>query len=275
MIKRILVGLGDLKYSAVATRYAVELAANHDAEITGVTVFDARRLTFTGPVPIGAGSAARELAEARQQQADEIMAQAISEFEATCNTAGIKHQIRFEEGDPFDELISEARYHDLFVCGLKHLFEHGVVDEPPDELIRMVEDGVRPIFTVTDVHRPVHRVLIAYSGSMESSKTMRQFIQLRPWPEAAVQIVSFGDNRDEARARLHDARTYCRAHGLEPEIECVDGSPKGRLLEYADQWGADLIVLGNSARSLLLRKIFGDVAWHTICQTDRPLFLSQ
>ena len=53
MIKRILVGLGDVAYSKVATQYAISLAKQHGGRLTGVTLFDVDRLNYTGPVPIG------------------------------------------------------------------------------------------------------------------------------------------------------------------------------------------------------------------------------
>ncbi len=50
-----------------------------------------------------------------------------------------------DAGDPLEALVSLTRYHDLVVCGLQSLFEHGVVDEPPNELAMLVEEGVRPM----------------------------------------------------------------------------------------------------------------------------------
>ena len=74
---------------------------------------------------------------------------------------------------------------------------------------------------------------------------------------------------------LADAADYCRAHQLAVETDCVNGSPKEQLLPYADRWGADLTVIGNSAKNLMLRKIFGETALHAIRNANRPLFLAQ
>jgi nucleotide-binding universal stress UspA family protein len=48
-----------------------------------------------------------------------------------------------------------------------------------------------------------------------------------------------------------------------------------RVLPYAAQWGADLIVAGNSAKNLLLRRALGETALNLITQADRHLFLAQ
>ncbi|MDA1180420.1 MAG: universal stress protein [Planctomycetota bacterium] len=71
MIRRILVGIGETDYTASAIRQAVELALVHDAELTAVSVLDENRLTRLGPVPIGAGSFAQDLAATRMAKAKE------------------------------------------------------------------------------------------------------------------------------------------------------------------------------------------------------------
>ena len=53
MLKRILVGLGGTEYTVTAIKQAVALAIAHDAEVTGVSIIDEGRLTYSGPVPIG------------------------------------------------------------------------------------------------------------------------------------------------------------------------------------------------------------------------------
>ncbi len=275
MIKRILVGLGSLDYARSATAKAIELAKAKGAELTGVTLFDIDRLDNTGPIPIGAAQLAKELKESRLNDASAIIQAAEVHFTAECKKAGIKHRVQRETGDPMEALVSLTRYHDLVICGLRGLFEHGVVDEPPDELATLVQEGVRPLLAVSDRDRPIHRVLIAYSGSMESAKTMRRFVHLKMWPEAKLKIVTFNDNQAAGESRLAKAVEYCQAHGLDPETESVAEPPLDRLLPYADDWGADLIVLGNSAKSMLLRRILGETALHVMRNAERPLFLAQ
>lgn len=69
-----------------------------------------------------------------------------------------------------------VRYHDMCVVGLHGLFEHGVVPEPRDGLERLVSQGVRPILAVAEQYRPIRRVLVASSGSLESAKTFKHFV---------------------------------------------------------------------------------------------------
>lgn len=275
MIKRILVGLGNLAYAHSATAKAIQLARAHDAQLTGVTLFDVGRLDHTGPTPIGAGQLAKELRENRLDEASGVIAAAEVHFAMACEKAGVAYQMRREEGDPLSALVSLTRYHDLIVCGLKSLFEHGVVEDPPDELAILVREGVHPLLAVTDEDHPIKRVMICYSGSMESAKTMRRFLQLRLWEDLQLKIVTFGQKKPQPEKLLADAAEYCRAHGFELETEHVIDPPNAAILPYADSWEADLIVLGNSAKRMLLRRLLGETALHVMRNAEIPLFLAQ
>lgn len=272
--KSILVGLGDLEYSQAATEQAVELAKRFDSRVTAVTLFDPDTLAI-GPVPIGAGEAAKELREHRVELTKEVLGDAVEHFVQNCESAGICHDVLHETGDALQKIIACSRYHDLVVCGLQNLFAHGVTKDPPYELVQLVEAGVRPVLAVTRQYTQVQRALIAYSGSIESSKAMKQFVQLNLWPEATLRIVTFDSNENTGQQRLDNAAEYFRLHGLEPETEWVNKSAASSLAVYAAGWGADVIVMGNSAKTFLLRRIFGEIVLNMVSGAKHPLFLSQ
>lgn len=274
-MKRILVGLGSLEYARAATAKGIELAKAFDAELTGVTLFDLDRLDNIGPIPLGAGEVARELKESRLESAREIIRAEQNEFGTACEQAGIKHELLFEEGEPLSALVSLARYHDLTVCGLQSLFEHGIIDEPPDELALLVQEGIRPLLAVSDKDRPIKKVLVAYNGSMESAMTFKQYVTLGLWQDATFRLVTFLNDQAIGQQRLTEALAYFHAHGIEPETECVQKPPLESLLPYAYEWGADLIVLGNSNKSMLLRRVLGETTLHVMRNSAVPLFLAQ
>lgn len=275
MIRRILVGLGDATYAASATQTALELAKSQGAELTGISVLDERRIASVGPVPLGAGSVAVELREHRLAECKRVIDEVIDQFEHTCQQANVPYRVQRPEGEAFRIVAEQIRYHDIMVCGLRRLLEHGVVEEPPDEFVRLIQLGMRPLVAVAPEHRPVRRVLVAYSGSMESALAMKRFVQFHFWPDVEMRIVTFELPEGQARQLLADALEYCQAHDCHVDTDYQPGPAKQSLLPYADQWKADLVVLGNSARNLLLRRIFGETMMNAVEHADRPLFLAQ
>ncbi len=274
MIKRVLVGLGGTTYTPSAIRYAIELCASHGAEATGVTVIDTERLMHVGPAPIGSSGAVEELVEHRMAVTRQHVKEAVAQFELACQEAGIPHEVDSEVGDPFELMAALSRFHDVTVFGLHSVFNGGYGIEAPDALERLIGQGVRPIVAVAEAYRPIRRVLVALSGSIESAKTLKGFVRTRIWPEADLKVITCDKKSDAARDLLGQAARYCRAHGFLVETEHLVGPPRETILAHAEQCGADLIVLGSSVRSYLIRKIFGETACHVIEHADRPLFLS-
>ncbi len=277
MIKRILVGLGTSRTATSVTDHAIDIARSRAAELVGLAVTDPLRLDWTGPRPMGVGVdiAAADLRRQRHEKAAADIAAAGELFATRCRAAGVAHRVSAETGDPFEIAADLVRYHDMCVFGLRGLFEHDVVPEPRDALERLVSDGVRPILAVTEDYRPIRRVLVAYSGSLESAKTFKHFVHSGLYAEAPVRIVHFGDDAATATRRLEKAAGYFAAHGRSVETDHAAGDAAKELIPYAQAWQADLIVAGNSAKNLLLRRIFGETALQLLRESPLPLYLAQ
>ena len=276
MMKRILVGLAGSAYTPSAIEHAVNLAQTHSAEATGVTVFDMCRVRSLGGAVPPPWEDANAIRDRRQAITETRIAHSIREFEEACVKAQVQHQVVEETGDPFSTLVDLARYHDLTVFGLRSVFEWDFLGAAPQELlIQLLNDGVTPIIAVSEKFRSISRVMIAYSGSMESATAMKRFVQMRLWPNAHLRVVTFDPSDEEANRLAVSAEGYCRAHGYDVEHQSNPGQARDLLLAAATLWQADMIVMGNSARSVLMRNILGDTFLSVTSQSELPLFLAQ
>ena len=84
---------------------------------------------------------------------------AVRKDSAWIGAAGVRHRIVREVGEPFALMISEARYHDLMIFGLRSLFESDLVGDPHDALVRLVRSGVRPPLAVSMGFPPIKKAL--------------------------------------------------------------------------------------------------------------------
>lgn len=274
MIARILVGLGGTPFTPTAIRYAVELAKVHQAELLGMTVIDRRRLGALTRASGAAKDAVQELK--RLDETEKQQEQSIEDFESACANAGLRHTVARESGDPFEKMISQSRYYDLMIFGLRSLFDYDVAGTAStDVLSRLVSRGVRPILAVSQEYRPIRRVLLAYSGSMESAKAIRRFMHMQLWPDLSVKVVTFEHTPQIASELLTDVAGYCNAYGYDIEVEHVAGSAQESLLQHATDWNADAIVVGNSVKRLWRKKLLGETAMHVIRNATIPLTMSQ
>lgn len=276
MLKRILVGIAGTPALPAKIAASVDLAQKHGAEISAVSVVDVDRLSALGPVPIGAAKYAQNLREQRIARSHKLDEQALEKLETACAEAGVPMHALRAEGDPLEVLTSNWRYQDLCVLGVRGWFDYGVLPDVQNALLKLIAKGVRPILAVTEDMKPVRSAVIAYNGSPESAKAMKQFAQMSLWPGIEVQIVCVGGPKsgEPAETILQEAADYCRLHGLNPSVTQMEGEVADSLLEMAARSEAGVIVLGSSYRKILMRQRFGKNALQLIKTSPVPLFLS-
>src|SRR5438128_4998929 len=140
------------------------------------------------------------------------------------------------------------------------------------------------------------KILLAIDGSTFSDRAVQEVVH-RPWPAATeVKIISvvepmvtmmtetwvLPDNywegaeaaaTEQAQATLDDAvARFKEAATLKITTEIHKGYAKRVILDEAEQWGADLIVLGSHGYSgfkrLLLGSVSQTVATHARCSVE-------
>lgn len=126
------------------------------------------------------------------------------------------------------------------------------------------------------------RVLMATDGSAHAEAAARSVCG-RPWPEGAeFRIVSAVDsmiplmdpwyaagevldqirmqNKKECEDAVLSVHKIVTDAGLTATTAILSGSPKLRIIEYAQEWDADLIVIGSHGRRGLDRLALGSVS---------------
>jgi nucleotide-binding universal stress UspA family protein len=132
------------------------------------------------------------------------------------------------------------------------------------------------------------KILIGIEDSMYSYNAAR-FVAKRPWPSGTqVRLVSAVEQDGmtgyveleksnvyrQAREAIDRAVAILREGVSEFEIttEIVEGNPKHVILDEAERWGADLIVVGSHGRRGLQRFLLGSVsqavALHANCSVE-------
>ena len=84
------------------------------------------------------------------------------------------------------------------------------------------------------------------------------------------------DLRERGQTILRDAASLARKQGVEAETESVEspmGPVGGVIADYAEQWPADLIVLGTHGRRGIRRVVMGSDAEYVVRTMPVPVLL--
>jgi nucleotide-binding universal stress UspA family protein len=122
------------------------------------------------------------------------------------------------------------------------------------------------------------KVLVAYDGSecadaalddlrragLPADAQIKVLSVVENWlpPPSGLEIIEHIDREREylALARRGGIRLVSMAPGWDVKSESVTGSPATEIVEKADEWGADLVVVGSHGRTALGEFFFGSVS---------------
>jgi len=139
------------------------------------------------------------------------------------------------------------------------------------------------------------KILIAIDGS-DFSQAALQSVTARPWPaDSEVKVLHVVEPpslllgremggydpefeavwkalREQAKDLVMKAAEKLRAAKLNVSTDLVEGNPKSQIIDIANEWHADMIVLGSHGRSGLNRFLMGsvsqDVVRHAHCSVE-------
>ena len=137
------------------------------------------------------------------------------------------------------------------------------------------------------------KILVPVDGSGPSAAGLREAIQIAKLSKGTIRLVHVvneiqavvagyysGELRDSLLAQannlVNDAKDDARRQGLTAEAVVIDalGGATGELLvEHANEWGAQLIVLGTHGRRGLARVVLGSDAEHVVRTANVPVVL--
>lgn len=117
------------------------------------------------------------------------------------------------------------------------------------------------------------RILIAVDGSRTSEIVFQEALD-RPWPIRAsfalITVVDpffftkvprlFAETKEEARKFLEEHRERFGKAGWQAQTEVILGNPRKEIPKYAEDWRADLVLVGSHGLSALERLAMGSTA---------------
>lgn len=201
-------------------------------------------------------------------------------------------------GDPAKEIVEQAKNWEAdFIFSGSHGHSgitRFLVGSVAKAVLRDAHCSVGIVRPRKDAGRSAIKILLATDGS-DSAMAAARSVAARPWPEGSeirvlsavasplppvdLLYVAHEVTTDIHEQALKQAEEDVRAAlsivndaGLNATGSAVVGYPKAMILDEAEEWGADLIVLGSRGRRGLARLVLGSVseavAMHANCSVE-------
>jgi nucleotide-binding universal stress UspA family protein len=273
--KNLLVHLDDSRSCARRVAFAIDLAAAHEAHLTGLYVIaEASPSAFMLPPGV-----MNDLQRQGRERADA----ALADFGEAARRNRVAFEARLDRvlyTEIADAVLTNARYADLAILGQND------PDEPTPGPRYLPEEvalgGGRPVLIVPYIGAGAsfgERAVVAWDASREAARAVNDALPLlrraqkvgvvsvnpRPWPFAHGE-------EPGADIGLHLAR-----HGVKVEVQRIEARdvdvPNALLSHLADQ-SADLLVMGAYGHSRLREFVLGGTTRTILAEMTVPTLMS-
>ncbi|MER8483473.1 universal stress protein [Mesorhizobium sp. M1322] len=241
-------------------------------------------VAIAAPPPVGEYAAVVSEAWLDERRADEDLLKkrtaAVSAFLAgRAPSADVSSEYP-EAGWADDTIGRRARYADITVVGPELLANETLKSKAIEGAL--FSSG-KPLLLIPEGSRPTlkpKRVLIAWDARLESSRAVRESLDLLPSADE-VHLVMVDPVADEYRHGAEpgaDAAAYLARHGVNVTVDrlpSLDHSVADVLRRHAFDIAADLMVMGAYGHSRLRERIFGGVTISMIEDPPVPILMAR
>ncbi|WP_289032398.1 universal stress protein [uncultured Roseibium sp.] len=270
-----IVTIVDLSGSQPAAKYAIDLAANNDAHVTGLAVaFEPVVPAFAAaPMPVDYLQAAHEQAVGAARDAQKS-------FDELARVAAVKTESRVADvltGGPLEGLLQHCRTTDLVVIGQ----ENPDALEPMRELLIetvLFESGV-PVLIVPYIgvaQSEAKNVVIGWDGSSTATRAIHAALPMLDKAEKITVLVVEKNVNEDSQPGAEIA-TYLARHDLDVTIDVITNPQTGiadTLLNYVSDNGNDLVVMGGYGHSRMREFLFGGATREILKAMTVPVLMA-
>jgi nucleotide-binding universal stress UspA family protein len=270
-----MISLDGASHTAGAIDMALVWAKRLNALIAAVGVMDD---TIRGPdaLPMGQGEFSMERDAKLLFDAHQRVKEALQRIDVRCREAGVECRVAEVTGVPHEQIVLEAQRYDLVLLGqpTDSDFELG---EPFHKTVGSVlKSSPRPAVVVPGNYREGSGILIAYDGSLQAARALQALIASGLHALGEIRVLSIDDkSSDLAAERAGRAVEYLGFHDVTATAQpMVSKTPVEHVIrDEAENWGAELVVMGAYGRATLTEFLLGSVTSKVLKESRTPLFL--
>ncbi len=268
-------------YSRSVCDHAAWLARRTGRSVEVLHVIGRRQAAtddLSGAISLGARTQLlEELAEidSRLSRLAQVRGRAILEDAETILREGGVEEVttRLRIGDLVEETLGAAADADMVVVGKRGERADLAKGHLGSNLERVARAADRPVFVASREFREIRRVLVAFDGGASCLKAVDHMARSPTAEGLAFRLVHAGADTPEARRSLDGARAILAGAGLEADVEIARGTPPQAVAEVAEDWRADLMVMGAYGHSRIRKMILGSVTEELLRACRLPVFL--
>ena len=250
LFSRILVSINGREQGWQTLEQALLVASRENAWLRGIHFVESMRTAGSE-----SAQAIRETFRQRRQQQD---------------TAG---DFTFETGNVARTLAERARWADLLVINLNYAFEPPTLNRLSANLDVLIRRCPRPILAVTESPSTLDRAVLAYDGSAKAKEALFVAAYLAAQWQIPLVVVSVDEEQHFTDTALQRAESYLQTQRIEATYVSTSGSTAKAILNTAEDFNSNLIIMGGYGRSPVLEVVLGSTVDEVLRTSSWPVLI--
>ncbi len=282
MFERILVAVDGSEYGFAALEQSLELAKDMGSTIHALHVIDARLTKLPYILAALPTSITPEVGPAWVEWATQVteglrsLGEAILEHAKTrCQEAGVPCTTELLEGNVSRTILDKARHADLIALGRKGAGARIGGPLLGSSFEAIVRHAPVPVLGVQKEARPLRRLLVAYDGSERARDALHLAAELARYRQRHLILLTVDDRHPGRKIAFEEAKRYLEQEGVSYEGIFREGHPAQIILETAQAYACDLIIMGAYGHRHFLEILFGSTVDDVMRRTTLPILITR
>jgi len=276
-MKKIIAAFDGLRFSESTLDYAIYLAKQYDAHITGVFLRETTRLGYAVyETVISQSHTERNIMHELERTDADTEHQATALFERRCTAGGVPYTVHRDRKSAVKELVHESIFADLLLIDAWECFSYIEVNMPGWFIRNVLHDAQCPVMVVPKKFHPVGKIVFLYDGTASSMHAIKMFSYVLPGgKELPTELLC----AKYAASSLHLPdnnllKEWMKRHFPQTEYKVLKGTGKEIITLLGDEAPGVLVVAGAYHRSHLSMWFRQSLANLLMQETRAPVFIA-
>jgi len=276
-MKKISAAFDGLRFSQATLDYAVDLAAQAQALLTGVFLEDFLYHSFNLYDMVGSQGISQAKLKHLMDKDKATRQLAVHQFKQHCEAKNVNYKVHQDESFAIDDLLKESIYSDLVVINAEETFNHFHLAKPTPFLKQLLAAAQSPVLVVPAAFQSIERIVLLYDGGPSAVFAIKLFNYLLPWLRNLPAEIVFAKDDPNAIELPDDPliKEFISCHYPEAVYTILEGEPESALAEHLKTVSPNsIVVMGAYSRGAVSRMFKTSMADQLIAAVDAPVFIA-
>ncbi|MFT5172774.1 MAG: nucleotide-binding universal stress UspA family protein [Gammaproteobacteria bacterium] len=265
----VLVGHGEACAGRV---HAAAIFCHHfDAHLTGVY---SATLLSSAVGRYNVGTLPKDITALLKARAQEHCDEAEASFVQTLKQTAVSGEFRSVDDSIVDALAAQSRFTDLLIAPYRFIDQSSA--DSRYQVADLLLSAASPVLLIAEftptISLPLTRVLLGWDGSRECARALSAALPVMVDVQR-VDVVCVASNN----ARSADIATHLKRHGIDAAVHEIEGARTNAgsvLLESAEKFDSQLLIMGAYGHSRLRESVLGGATKHVLENAQLPVIFA-